>query len=54
MKCPSSGKDTLTRKEALRRASWFRHARFARMNHYYCARCDGWHIGHNYRKAKVR
>ena len=54
LKCPASGKDRLTRKEAMRRAAWFRAARLSRMQHYYCGRCDSWHVGHNNRKNKVR
>lgn len=49
-KCAKTGKVTLTRKESMRQAAWWRRARFARMNHYRCSACKGWHVGNDRRR----
>lgn len=43
--CPSTGKRIMSRKNAMREARWWRLARFARMQHYRCTKCNHWHIG---------
>jgi hypothetical protein len=52
--CPRTGKECLTRKDAMAKDSWWRRARLARMNHYKCATCGAWHVGHNLRKPTGR
>jgi hypothetical protein len=52
--CERTGKRIYTRREALRQARWWRTRRLARMSHYRCGSCDGWHIGNNHRKPKER
>ncbi len=51
--CPATGKQRFTRKQAMAAARTWR-SRFARMSHYQCRRCGGWHIGNNRSKPKQR
>lgn len=45
MTCAATGKRIYTRKESMAVAAWWRRVRFARMNHFQCKKCGGWHIG---------
>lgn len=47
-------KERLTRKEAMKRARWWRTVRFARMEHYRCASCSAWHVGNDRRKRAAK
>lgn len=47
--CSKTGKNVMTRKQAMNQAIWWRKARFARMSHYRCSTCKGWHIGNDRR-----
>ena len=52
--CPTTNKKVMERCEAMRAATWWRRNRHARMGHYRCRWCDGWHIGNNHRKPGRR
>ena len=52
--CERTGKRTFSRKGAMRQAAWYRRERSARMSHYRCRSCGGWHIGNNQRKPHRR
>ena len=52
--CERARKRILSRKQAMRQAAWYRRERFARMGHYRCRSCGGWHIGNNHRKPHRR
>lgn len=51
--CEYTGKQKLTRREALDQARWWQRTRLARMRHYRC-RCGSWHVGNNRKKPTVR
>lgn len=43
--CPQTGKNRLTRDQAMRTARWWRN-QFQRMDAYCCRFCGAWHVGH--------
>jgi hypothetical protein len=52
--CDRTGKERLTRKEAMAKASWWSRTRHARMKHYRCRACGDWHIGNDRRRLPRR
>lgn len=52
--CSLTGKRSMTRKQALAEARWWRQTMFARMRHYRCGACGQWHIGNDRRKGRRR
>lgn len=52
--CSATGKEMLTRRQAMNRACWFKRAKFARMVHFKCSKCGRWHVGNDSRKYQGR